>query len=471
MLISAIVAIVDFCVERRWWLFAAGILLVAGAASCDLGHFSITTNTESLISQDLPWPQRQAALLKAFPEKGISVVVTAATSENAEQATEALEPELSKRSDLFRSVSASGGGEFFQHNGLLYQPLTDVKRSIGGLSNAQFLISTLATDPSLRGAMKALSLAADGVQGGELKLDELLWPLSLAAGTLNDVLADKPATFSWQELVRGSRPQIEQLRHFIEVQPVLNFAALQPGRKATDEILRSVDDLKLGQKFGAKVELTGPVPMNDEQFSVIRKSALRDTLAALLGALIILWLALRSWKIVTAVFFSLIVGLSVTAALGIALVGAFNLISMMVERLGPILGAPVLRWVALLGLCAAHLQGGFDKAAHFSSAIAEVNHFGLSPAAPLAVATIVMEIVASILVLTGFFRWLGALALAGFTLFATFVANRFWEMAPPERFMAANSFFEHLGLVGGFLLVARYDLRERSLASDQLPSP
>ena len=139
----------------------------------------------------------------------------------------------------------------------------------------------------------------------------------------------------------------------------------------------------------------------------------------------------------------------------------------MVERLRPILAAPVLRWVALLGLCAAYLQGGFDKAADFSSAIAEMNHFGLSPAAPLAVATIVMEIVASILILTGFYRWLGALALASFTFFASFVANRFWEMAPPERFMAANSFFEHLGLVGGFLLVAWYDLRERSHVSDQ----
>jgi len=126
----------------------------------------------------------------------------------------------------------------------------------------------------------------------------------------------------------------------------------------------------------------------------------------------------------------------------------------MVERLRPILAAPVLRWVALLGLCAAYLQGGFDKAADFSSAIAEMKHFGLSPAAPLAVATIVMEIVASILILTGFYRWLGALALAGFTFFATFVANRFWEMAPPERFMDANSFFEHLGPIGGFLLVA-----------------
>jgi hypothetical protein len=60
-----------------------------------------------------------------------------------------------------------------------------------------------------------------------------------------------------------------------------------------------------------------------------------------------------------------------------------------------------------------------------------------------------------------FYRWLGALVLAGFTLFATFVANRFWEIPRSERFMVENSFFEHLGLVGGFLLVAWCDLIER----------
>ena len=75
------------------------------------------------------------------------------------------------------------------------------------------------------------------------------------------------------------------------------------------------------------VQLTGAVPMNDDQFAVIRQSALRDTLVALFGTLIILWLALRSWKIVAAVAFSVVVGLATTAALGLALVGAFNLLS------------------------------------------------------------------------------------------------------------------------------------------------
>ncbi|WP_454914403.1 DoxX family protein [Variovorax gossypii] len=125
--------------------------------------------------------------------------------------------------------------------------------------------------------------------------------------------------------------------------------------------------------------------------------------------------------------------------------------------------SPVLRWLALLLLCAAYLQGGLNKAMDFGSAIAEMNHFGVSPAAPMAAAVIVLELGASALILTGFYRWLGAVALAAFTLLATFLALRFWQLPlGQERFMAANSFFEHLGLVGGFLLVAWHDLRARN---------
>ena len=127
--------------------------------------------------------------------------------------------------------------------------------------------------------------------------------------------------------------------------------------------------------------------------------------------------------------------------------------------------SPAVRWIALLLLCAAYLQGGLQKALDFPSAIAEMNHFGLAPATPLALAVIGLELGAAALILAGRLRWLGALALAFFTLMATFVALRFWEMPSGQgRFMAANAFFEHLGLVGGFLLVAWQDLRERAHA-------
>ncbi len=125
---------------------------------------------------------------------------------------------------------------------------------------------------------------------------------------------------------------------------------------------------------------------------------------------------------------------------------------------------PAVRWLALLGLCAAYLQGGLAKALDFGSAVGEMQHFGLAPAALLAGLVIVLELGASALVLLGVYRWLAALALAAFTVAASVLANNFWAMEMPARFMAENAFFEHLGLAGGFLLVAWEDLRRQPTA-------
>lgn len=125
----------------------------------------------------------------------------------------------------------------------------------------------------------------------------------------------------------------------------------------------------------------------------------------------------------------------------------------------PILQSKAIYWIGLLGLCAAYLQGSLMKLFDFDAAIGEMNHFGLSPAPIFAVFVIVFELAASSMILSGFFRWLGALALAGFTLMATFIALRFWEMPDGmDRMMATNAFFEHLGLAGAFLIVAVVDL-------------
>lgn len=124
-----------------------------------------------------------------------------------------------------------------------------------------------------------------------------------------------------------------------------------------------------------------------------------------------------------------------------------------------VLAAPATRTVALLALCAAYIQGPLTKIVDFQGAIAEMNHFGLQPAVFFAIAVIAFELAASAMVVLGFLRWVGALSLAGFTLLATLVALRFWELAPGiERSMAANAFFEHLGLAGAFVLVAISDI-------------
>jgi uncharacterized membrane protein YphA (DoxX/SURF4 family) len=125
-----------------------------------------------------------------------------------------------------------------------------------------------------------------------------------------------------------------------------------------------------------------------------------------------------------------------------------------------VFASPWVERLALLALCAAYIQGGLAKVSDLPAAIAEQAQLGVALPSIAASATIVTELVGSVLVVAGCWRWLGALWLAGFTLVASFVANPFWTVPPgTERFLMANAFFEHLGLVGGFVFVALADLR------------
>ncbi len=66
------------------------------------------------------------------------------------------------------------------------------------------------------------------------------------------------------------------------------------------------------------MRLTGPVPMADEEFATIKEGAVRNGIITIVIVLVILWLALRSKRLIVAVFVNLFIGLALTAALGLA---------------------------------------------------------------------------------------------------------------------------------------------------------
>lgn len=127
-----------------------------------------------------------------------------------------------------------------------------------------------------------------------------------------------------------------------------------------------------------------------------------------------------------------------------------------------ILDWPVTAQVARLALVAPYLIGGFTKLTDWQGAVAEQAHFGIQPAALFAAITIFVELVGPVLILADRLAWLGAGMLGVFTLFAAILANAFWTMTGTDRFVATNAFFEHLGLVGGFVLVAMLSARRRT---------
>ena len=292
MLRSTIVWTVEFCARHARLVALAAAVLAVVSSVYTVRHFAITTDASKLIAT-ANGPGQQTSQ-QAFPEDKILVVVQAPTPELVDQATDQLAKALPGRAELFRSISQTGGGEFFQRNGLLFLPAQDVERTMGELTMAKPMLGVLASDPSLRGIADTLSFAVAGARQGQLKLDDLTRPLTLGADTLDDVLAGRPASFSWRVLVQGRPATPQELRRFIEIQPILNFAALEPGAAATAAIRQAASDLKLASDLHAAVRLTGQVPIDDEEFAIVREHAFVDIAATILAVLVILWLALRS---------------------------------------------------------------------------------------------------------------------------------------------------------------------------------
>ncbi len=138
---------------------------------------------------------------------------------------------------------------------------------------------------------------------------------------------------------------------------------------------------------------------------------------------------------------------------------------------GPVMDSP--SWVAMLlrqpwvmplvriCLVSAYFIGGVTKLLHFDAAAAEQMHVGLQPGWLWAALAILVEIAGSLCVIFNRFTWLGAGGLAALTMVAMLVANNFWRLEGVARFMALNSFFEHLGLIAAFVMVTYLASGER----------
>ncbi len=305
------------------------ISVVAGVYA--VRHFGINTDINTLISAELPWRQRELAFERAFPQHlySILVVVEAPTPELTSQATTALAERLATNKTDFKSIAQPGGGEFFRRNGLLFLPLEEAEKVAGQLGQAEPLVAQLATDPSLRGLVEVLQMGLTGVELEKITLDAMLRPLTMTADAVEAVQAKKPVNFSWHELLNPSKPDdpVNTKRKFIDIQPELDFTALEPGKRATDAIRKAAADLKLSEDYGARVRLTGPVAIADEEFATVQEGMVVNSIATVLIVLGILYLALKSGRIIFAVFLNLIAGLAITAALGFLVVGPLNLIS------------------------------------------------------------------------------------------------------------------------------------------------
>src|SRR5260221_5197786 len=330
MLQQAIVTIVDYCTRYAAQIIGIAVLLGLITGIYAAGHFAIDTDVNKLISKELPWRQREVAFEKSFPpkEETILAIIDAPTSELATQATTALIQKLAPQKDHFHSILEAGGGPFFAKNGLLFLPTEEVVGLTKKLGEAKPLIQTLAQDSNLRGLTTALNYGLIGARMNQYTLDDLSGTLNTVSDTLDEVIAGHPASYSWRAMLNGRPASPDERRPFVEFRPVLDYAALMPGKVATDAIRAAAAELDIGAKYGASVRLTGPVAIADEEYATLEEGAFVNTAVTIVVVLTILWLALRSFGIILAVARILLVGRSITPPICFAIVAPLELTSM-----------------------------------------------------------------------------------------------------------------------------------------------
>jgi uncharacterized protein len=320
---------VHLSTRHSWPVIVAFLLVTVLSADYVVRHFAITTDSNKLLSNSLPWRQQEIMLDRAFPQRidQIIAVIDATTAEAADEAAKALVNDLSGRPDVIRTISQPDGGEFFARNGILFLTTDEVSRDTAELIAAQPFLGTLASDPTLRGVLRTLSQSIEGIGLGKSKLEDLRPALVAIADALELIAKGKDPSFSWRRLITGRAPEPSELRRFVNIQPVLNFDDLQPGHRATAAIRETVSKLGLTPERGVTVRLTGSVALSDEEFATVADGATLNGIVTLLLVIFVLWLALKKIRIILAVLVSLVIGLIITAAVGLWMVGALNLIS------------------------------------------------------------------------------------------------------------------------------------------------
>lgn len=323
------VRIVDFCQRHALAVAVAYFALAVVGAFFAAARLTVDTDLGKLIASNVSWRQQERELNEAFPQNTdlLAIVIDGTTPDQTSDATAALAERLAQRPDLFKSIRIPGGSEFFARNGLLFLPTSEVQDFSDQLIAAQPLLGTLAADPSLAGVFGTLDLLAQGALHGDIPPATLDGPFNAIADATEAALDSRYAPLSWQTLLSGRSADPRELRHFILVQPILDFTALEPGTRAVRVIRGQANALGLTAERGIQVRITGEVALSDEQLASLSEGAGFSAGLSVTLLCLLLLLALRSFRLVAAIIGTLIVGLIASADFAVLAVGALNPIS------------------------------------------------------------------------------------------------------------------------------------------------
>lgn len=115
------------------------------------------------------------------------------------------------------------------------------------------------------------------------------------------------------------------------------------------------------------------------------------------------------------------------------------------------------RWLTFIGRLVFTFMfwsSGLTKLFNFGEGMGEMAHFGLEPAWLFNILTVIVQLGGSLLIIFNCWAWLGAGALAVFTVLTIPLAHAYWKVSGPEAFNEMMTVFEHITVVGALVLAS-----------------
>ncbi|MFI4987414.1 MAG: MMPL family transporter [Alphaproteobacteria bacterium] len=320
---------VDGARRLAWPIVIAGVLLAIAGGLYTVSHLRMNTDIDALLSSELPYRKIFKAYEQDFPELqgNLVVVVEGDSPERAEDAAKALVAKFREHGDLFDDVFYPMGDPFFRREGLLYLKSKDLQELSDRLTLAKPLLATFGNDRSLRGFFDVLGDVTEGVKIGRVEPGMLVRPLNAVADTVEGQLQGKAARLGWHDLVSQTAESASDKRQVIQLKPKVDHTSFTPADAAIKAVRAAAAALDLDPAHGVRVRITGSPALDEDDLKTVKDGVGLASAVSFVLVSIIVFLGLRSPRLVFATIATLVLSLIWTASFAALAIGYLNMIS------------------------------------------------------------------------------------------------------------------------------------------------
>lgn len=319
-----IIAWIQFVIRHRIKLITAMLALTCYSVFYIQDNLTMSTDTDDMLSADLPWRQLDIQYESVFPQSldNVLIVIEATTPDQASDAATTLYNALQKAPQkLFDDPYYAPSIPYLQQSAFLFLELDELQDLADRLAAIQPFLGSLLNDQTLRGLFNMLSDAFVARQAGEaVNLKPLLVEI-------NRALADESYAISWQRLMNHTSNNKSIYREFISLKTLAIPDETIAGEQVIKQIKTIIAQTGLTAEPAINIRLSGDVVLAYEELNSVAAINIKAIMISLILVSIILLLGLDSAWLVGASILTLVTGLVATTAFATATVGELNLIS------------------------------------------------------------------------------------------------------------------------------------------------